>query len=255
MKEAILKGIGIAKSFEKSGRKITVLNGIDIEIYKGDLTVIMGSSGAGKSTLLYVLSGMDNLTSGEVSYKNKNISKLNEKAKAQIRADDFGFVFQQLNLVSSLTMAENVRVAGYAGGKFTRSEIDDRTEKLFTQMNMTEIMNNLPSEVSGGEAQRTAIARAVINSPEIIFADELNSLDEVKKVNTQKLIFTDYTVNGEKSDSQGQLIAYTPDKSGYKFFNDDLNGRINAPNKISDDEVYVSASMKSIYGTKIGRYN
>lgn len=187
-----------------------------------------------------------------MSYKNKNISKLNEKAKAQIRADDFGFVFQQSNLVSSLTMAENVRVAGYAGGKFTRSEIDDRTEKLFTQMNMTEIMNNLPSEVSGGEAQRTAIARAVINSPEIIFADELNSLDEVKKVNTQKLIFTDYTVNGEKSDSQGQLIAYTPDKSGYKFFNDDLNGRINAPNKISDDEVYVSASMKSIYGTKIG---
>ena len=152
MKETILKGTGITKSFEKSGRKSKVLNGIDIEIYKGDFTVIMGSSGAGKSTLLYTLSGMDKLTSGEVSYKNKIISKLNEKATAQLRADEFGFIFQQSNLVSNLTIAENVRVAGYAGRKFTRAEIDDRTNKLFAQMKMTKIMDSLPSEVSGGEA-------------------------------------------------------------------------------------------------------
>ena len=124
MKETILKGMGITKSFEKNGRKSNVLNGIDIEIYKGDFTVIMGSSGAGKSTLLYVLSGMDKLTNGEVSYKNKDISKLNDKTTAQLRSGEFGFVFQQSNLVSNLTMAENIRVAGYAGRKFTHSEID-----------------------------------------------------------------------------------------------------------------------------------
>lgn len=193
MKETILKGTGITKSFEKSGRKSKVLNGIDIEIYKGDFTVIMGSSGAGKSTLLYTLSGMDKLTSGEVSYKNKIISKLNEKATAQLRADEFGFIFQQSNLVSNLTIAENVRVAGYAGRKFTRAEIDDRTNKLFAQMKMTKIMDSLPSEVSGGEAQRTAIARAVISSPDILFADEPTGA--LNKSNSESVIDLLYELN------------------------------------------------------------
>lgn len=153
----------------------------------------MGSSGAGKSTLLYTLSGMDKLTSGEVSYKNKIISKLNEKATAQLRADEFGFIFQQSNLVSNLTIAENVRVAGYAGRKFTRAEIDDRTNKLFAQMKMTKIMDNLPSEVSGGEAQRTAIARAVISSPDILFADEPTGA--LNKSNSESVIDLLYELN------------------------------------------------------------
>lgn len=172
MKETLLKGTNITKIFDKNGRKNPVLNGIDIEIYKGDFTVIMGSSGAGKSTLLYALSGMDRLTDGEVSYKNDIISKYSEKKNAQLRANDFGFVFQQSNLVSSLTALENIRVAGYAGRKFSHSEIDERANKLFSQMMLTGISDSLPSEISGDEAQRTAIARAVINSPEIIFADE-----------------------------------------------------------------------------------
>lgn len=193
MKETILKGMGITKSFEKNGRKSNVLNGIDIEIYKGDFTVIMGSSGAGKSTLLYVLSGMDKLTNGEVSYKNKDISKLNDKTTAQLRSGEFGFVFQQSNLVSNLTMAENIRVAGYAGRKFTHSEIDSRAEKLFVKMKMTEIKDSLPSEVSGGEAQRTAIARAVINSPEILFADEPTGA--LNRSNSESVINLLYELN------------------------------------------------------------
>ncbi len=167
MSEIILNGVGVTK---KIGDNV-ILNSVDIEICKGDFTVIMGASGAGKSTLLYALSGMDNITSGKVIYREKEISSLGEKAMAQLRAKEFGFIFQQIHLVSNLSLFENVAVAGYIS-KRSEAEVRTHTAEMFKQMNLTEAADRLPSEVSGGEAQRAAIARAVIGNAGIVFADE-----------------------------------------------------------------------------------
>ena len=114
MKNTIICGKNIYKTFTQSGEKTQILLGIDVDIYEGDFTVVMGSSGAGKSTLLYALSGMDTITGGSVTFKGQEISMLSEKKMAQLRADEFGFVFQQTHLVSNLTLFENVAVAGFA---------------------------------------------------------------------------------------------------------------------------------------------
>lgn len=172
MADVLIKGKDICKSFANNGRQNHVLNMLNIEIYDGDFTVIMGRSGSGKSTLLYALSGMDRITSGEVIYKEEVISRYNETKMAAIRANDFGFVFQQAHLVSNLTIFENVAVTGYLSKDRKYKEVNDEADKLLEMMNVNEAKDRLPSQVSGGEAQRCAIARALINHPQIIFADE-----------------------------------------------------------------------------------
>lgn len=167
MKKVILSAKNVSKRF--SGE--AVLKSISAEIYQGDFTVIMGSSGAGKSTLLYALSGMDSISEGQVCYKEQEISSLNENKMAALRAREFGFVFQQTCLVSNLTLFENVVVAGYLGNLSGRS-VRERTAELLEQMHVEKAQNRLPGQASGGEAQRAAIARAVINRPGILFADE-----------------------------------------------------------------------------------
>lgn len=167
MAEIILKGVNICKSFEGVG----VLNNVDINITDGSFTVIMGSSGAGKSTLLYALSGMDKPDSGTIEYKGKSITDMNEGQMSRLRSEEFGFIFQQIHLVSSLTLFENVTVAGCIKKADTHKVITN-AEKLFEQMDLSAVKDKLPSAVSGGEGQRAAVARAVIKSPGIIFADE-----------------------------------------------------------------------------------
>ncbi|WP_242631589.1 ABC transporter ATP-binding protein [Sedimentibacter sp. zth1] len=143
-----------------------------MEIYAGDFTTIMGPSGSGKSTLLYCISGMDKLTEGEVLYNNECISKYSEKKMALLRRGDFGFVFQQIHLVSNLTLFENVAVPGYLNSSKTNLQINKRAEKLLTSVNLKDRMKHLPSQVSGGEQQRAAVARALINEPKLLFADK-----------------------------------------------------------------------------------
>ena len=113
----ILQGKQISKTFVQGGVRNQVLSNVDIEIFDGDFTVIMGASGAGKSTLLYALSGLDRISGGSVWYREKEISALSEKDLSKLRAREFGFVFQQIHLVSSLSLRENVAVAGYVGRK------------------------------------------------------------------------------------------------------------------------------------------
>lgn len=187
MKEVLLEGKNVSRIF-RQGKEITrVLNGIDVKIYERDFTVIMGSSGAGKSTLLYALSGMDQVSEGTVLYKGKEISSLGEKEMSELRARDFGFVFQQTHLVSNLTLFENVAVAGYLSRKGSTAQMQERAEDLLKQMNVEQARNRLPSKVSGGEAQRAAIARAVIGEPGLLFADEptgaLNKAHSIEVLN------------------------------------------------------------------------
>jgi len=172
MKEVLLSAKGLCKQFSQGTGGEQVLKEIDVDIYQGDFTVIMGSSGAGKSTLLYALSGMDSITAGKVLYKGKEISRYKERQMARLRSHEFGFVFQQTHLVSSLSLFENVAVAGYLdSGKDTRT-VRQRAEELLDRMGVEKAKDRFPSEVSGGEAQRAAIARAVINQPGLLFADE-----------------------------------------------------------------------------------
>ena len=169
MKEIILEGCGLCKAFPGGGE---LFRGLDVSINSGDFTVIMGPSGAGKSTLLYALSGMDSISGGTVSYKGQPVTRLSENKMAELRAKEFGFVFQQTHLVSNLTLLENVAVAGYLAGKEPPKTIRARAEHLLRQMGVEGAKNRLPANVSSGEAQRAAIARAMIGSPGLLFADE-----------------------------------------------------------------------------------
>lgn len=172
MKEILLRGSALCKAFSQNGVSTAILDKIDIEINAHDFTVIMGPSGAGKSTLLYALSGMDAVTGGEIVYRNEKISRFSENQMARLRSREFGFVFQQTHLVSNLTLYENVAVAGYVGKKRPPQETAERASALLEQMNVGGAKDRLPAQVSGGEAQRAAIARAMINDPGLLFADE-----------------------------------------------------------------------------------
>lgn len=172
MRNTLLQGEKVTKVFRQGGTANKVLDSVDVDIYEKDFTVIMGSSGAGKSTLLYALSRMDKISGGKVLYKGKEISGLKEKEMARLRAQEFGFVFQQTHLVSNLTLLENILVAGYVSSKEGQKGIQDYAANLLAQMGAAHAKDRLPSKVSGGEAQRAAIARAMIGRPGILFADE-----------------------------------------------------------------------------------
>lgn len=186
MKSGLLKATDLCKSYANNGVQNHVLDMVNTEIYEGDFTVIMGSSGAGKSTLLYALSGMDLPTSGRVTYKGWEITGLSEKEMAALRSEEFGFVFQQTHLVSNLTLMENVTVTGYLSKKRASAEVRRRAKELLTQMRAEQAADRLPCQVSGGEAQRAAIARALINEPGIIFADEPTGA--LNKRNTEEVL-------------------------------------------------------------------
>ncbi len=186
MKKILLSAKGINKEFPGRHGNEQVLRNIDVDIYEGDFTVIMGSSGAGKSTLLYALSGMDSITDGKVLYRRTEISKYRERQMANLRSHEFGFVFQQTHLVSNLSLFENVAVAGYLDSEQNAKEVRERAARLLEKMNVTAAKDRLPSEVSGGEAQRAAVARAVINNPGLLFADEPTGA--LNKRNTEEVL-------------------------------------------------------------------
>lgn len=172
MKKTILSAKKLCKSFANNGVQNHVLTGIDLDVYEGDFTVVMGASGSGKSTLLYSLSGMDRATSGEVIYGGRDLVKLSEKELTFLRRKDFGFVFQKMHLVSNMTMFENVTVPAYLDKSIPSQKTDEKAKELFELMGISDVKEHLPSQCSGGEQQRCAIIRAVISEPAVLFADE-----------------------------------------------------------------------------------
>lgn len=172
MKKNILSAKGLCKSFAHNGGQLHILSQVDFDLYEGDFTVIMGASGSGKSTLLYALSGMDRATAGTVTYEGENLVAMKEKQLTSLRCRDFGFIFQQMHLVSNLSLFENVAVCGYLNKEKSAKDVREYTEELLEKMGISHITTHLPSQVSGGEQQRCAIARAVVNKPRLLFADE-----------------------------------------------------------------------------------
>ncbi|MCL2772797.1 MAG: ABC transporter ATP-binding protein [Oscillospiraceae bacterium] len=150
---------------------VHAVNDIDITIENGDFVAIMGSSGSGKTTLLNVLSGIDNFTSGNLRISDKDISLMTANELALFRRQNLGFVFQEFNLLDSLTIEENIMLPMILDQKDI-NEIEQKVNTTVKMFDIEDIVNKYPYEVSGGQQQRAAICRAIINDPEIIFADE-----------------------------------------------------------------------------------
>lgn len=188
MKKALIRTERLSKSFSNGGAMQHVLRNMDMEIYKGDFTVIMGASGAGKSTLLYALSGMDTPTLGKITFGEADISDFNSDQLAVFRKEHCGFVFQQIYLLDNMSVLDNVLAAGLLVSRDKKALVS-RARELFAAVGISEeTQRKFPTQISGGEAQRVGIVRALINSPEMLFADEptgaLNSKSGLDVLNT-----------------------------------------------------------------------
>ena len=197
MKNTILSAKGLCKSYAHNGGQSHILQHIDLDIYEGDFTVIMGASGSGKSTLLYSLSGMDRATAGQVIYEGRDIVTMKEKELSKLRQKDFGFIFQQMHLVSNLTLFENVAVSGYLDKTASANAVKQRTGVLLEKMGIDHVADHLPSKVSGGEQQRCAIARAVVSEPKLLFADEPTGALNRKNTNEVLSLLTELNKAGQ----------------------------------------------------------
>lgn len=170
--ESILEAKNLCKSYSNESFMQHVLKNLNIHIYKGDFTVIMGSSGSGKSTLLYALSGMDKPTVGSIYFKGQEISSYSNDKLAVFRRKHCGFVFQQMYLNDTMNVLDNILMGGLLVSKDKKGLVQ-KAKELLTSVGIDEACYyKFPTQLSGGEAQRVAIVRAVINAPEIVFADE-----------------------------------------------------------------------------------
>ncbi|MBB6623178.1 ABC transporter ATP-binding protein [Clostridium gasigenes] len=236
MSEVLIKTEGLCKSFIIGKTGVHVLKNLDIEIYKEDFTVIMGSSGSGKSTLLYSLSTMDNPTSGKVTLLGHDISKINEEEASKIRNKDISFIFQGINLLPDLTIYENITYAAFIDKK-NKEKIQIIANEILKELGLYDDKEKYPAEISGGMQQRAAIGRAIINNPKVIFGDEptgaLNSsmgekvLDILTDLNKkrQSIVMVTHDI---KSALRGNRILYINDGK--------IDGELNLE-KYSDEDV------------------
>lgn len=159
------------KNVHKSYEDLSVLKGVDLSINQGEIVSIVGASGAGKTTLLQLLGTLDTPDHGSIIYNNSDISNLSKKQLASFRNQHIGFVFQFHQLLPEFTAIENVCIPGYLS-KTSKKVIEERAKELLTLLGLKDRMDHKPSQLSGGEQQRVAVARALINKPAVILADE-----------------------------------------------------------------------------------
>ena len=220
MEQILLKTENLSKAFSNGGSQQHVLKNIDLELYQGDFTVIKGASGAGKSTLLYALSGMDTPSLGKITFGDKVITDLSQDGLAVFRRDHCGFVFQQIYLIDGMSVMDNVLSAGLLVNKDKKALVA-KAKELFAAVDISEdTQKKFPTQISGGEAQRVGIVRALINNPDILFADEptgaLNSqtgldvLDMLTKFNEQgqSVVMVTHDI---RSARRGNRILYLKD--------------------------------------------
>lgn len=220
MKKVILEATDLCKTYSNESVQQHVIKNLNLKIYEGDFTVIMGNSGSGKSTLLYALSGMDRPSLGQIRYGNEDISKYSNDKLAVFRRNHCGFVFQQNYLNDTMSALDNVMVSGLLLTK-DRKELAKRAKELLTKVEITEQdWKKFPTQLSGGQQQRVAVVRGVINRPEILFADEptgaLNSqntenvLDILTDLNNQgqSIVMVTHSV---KAAERGNRVLYIAD--------------------------------------------
>jgi len=226
----------LCKSFSTGGTQIHVIRNLDLQIEKGAFSVIMGASGSGKSTLLYSISGMDKPTLGEVWFNEENIAKYTNDQLAVFRRENCGFVFQQIHLMDNMSVMDNVLTGAFLLSN-DKKAIEKRTASLFERVELgEELWGKFPSQLSGGEAQRVGIVRALINNPTLLFADEptgaLNSSSSTKVLD----IMSEVHASGQsvvmvthdlKTAVRGGRIIYLRDGAVY--------GELELPPYIGDD--------------------
>lgn len=185
----ILSAKNIRKSFETTKKnKLEVLKSVSLDIENNKISVIVGASGAGKSTLLHLLGGLDRPDEGKIFFHDKNIFDFNNERLAKFRNENIGFVFQFHHLLPEFTALENVSIPQMIMGKSLNKSLN-RSRELLSLVGLSERENHKPAELSGGEQQRVAVARALANDPKIIFADEpTGNLDSVNSESLHKLL-------------------------------------------------------------------
>ena len=219
-RECLIKVNGLSKAFEINNISQNVLKNINVEIYKNDFTIIMGPSGAGKSTLLYQLSGMDSPSEGSIYFNNVDITSLDQNKMALFRRNNCGFIFQSVYLINSMSVMDNVLIQGLLKNK-NKKEVVAKANNLLDKVDIkSELRGKFPTNLSGGEAARVGIARALVSDPIVVFADEptgalnsktgkdvLDTLTDVNK-NGQSIVMVTHDIN---SALRGNRIIYVKD--------------------------------------------
>jgi putative ABC transport system ATP-binding protein len=214
MNNKIIELKNVSKIYRRGSENICAVNDVDLVLNKGDFCSVVGTSGSGKTTLMNLIGCIDNPTEGTVKIKNKDVSGLPQKHLTKIRRDTLGFVFQQFFLIPTLTASENVQIPGLFANNSQRIK---RAAELLDLVGLSNRIHHRPGEMSGGEMQRTAIARALINSPEILLADEptgnLDSenakivFDTFKKLNKAGLTIIVVTHSKELAKNADKIIT------------------------------------------------
>jgi len=173
----------------KSYQSLPVLKGVDLEIKQGEIVAITGASGAGKSTLLHLIGTLDIADSGAINFLGKEVFKMKKKELAKFRNKNIGFVFQFHHLLPEFNALENVCIPGYISNT-PKKEVEQRAEELLKMLGLSDRMHHKPSQLSGGEQQRVSVARALINNPSVVLADEPSgNLDSKNAEELHKLFF------------------------------------------------------------------
>ena len=232
----IIEAKNLCKTYIVEKRQNNVLKNVNLKVEKGEMVAIMGPSGSGKSTLLYSISGMDKITSGEVIFDGKDISKLSKNELSELRLNKMGFIFQQMFMMKNLTILDNILLPAVESKKDAspRKEKKEKAEALMRKLGIIEVADNDINEVSGGQLQRACIARSMMNNPDILFADEptgalnrqssIEVMDELCKLNDEGTTIMMVT-HDAKVAARCTRILYIVDgqiAGEYKFANNKL---------------------------------
>lgn len=211
MKNSLISLSNIKKYYKVGKEQVQVLKSLDLTIQKGEFVMIMGKSGSGKTTLLNILGFLDKFDEGNYIFNNENVSKLNENQRSSFRNKNIGFIFQQFNLIDSLNIYQNVELPLTYNKKSSKKENKAIVEKCLSSVGLLDKVNQFPKQLSGGQQQRIAIARALVNDPQIIFADEpTGALDSETSKEIMELL-RELNYNGKT------IIMVTHDKDLTKY--------------------------------------